>query len=381
MHRNESDAQAIASIGFHVDVTDNGTRWARHRVPNMLGQLGQDWWVWANHARFMRRRGLYVDLAANDAMVISNSFFLDRCLGWAGLCIEPNSAHWPRLRAGRSCRLDTRCASDKPEASQLSANNNDNNPLDIQGRAHIGPAARSWERTVKVECDTFANIVRPLHRSTASPTLHIDVLSLDIEGYEPTALRGFNWSEVEIDIVICENPRVGGVLVQQMGYRVLRFHEARAVSERVYLRPGFELGIEVAARRILEHYNRSEPSTLPDELQQLLLEYHTLDALPALRPSLVSTACATFVEPLTRSLRGCLTARAQRVLKQFGSKAATLSASAPLPPPPPPPPPPPMRSPRHPGRHARHEQNAAGCVSHETARDRVSCYLATSRVT
>ena len=57
-------------------------------TPNWMSAQGQDWWVWYNHARFMRRKGIYVDLAANDPIWRSNTFFFDVCMGWSGLCIQ-----------------------------------------------------------------------------------------------------------------------------------------------------------------------------------------------------------------------------------------------------------------------------------------------------
>ena len=42
------------------------------------------------HSQIFRdkQRGYFVDLAANHATFISNSFTLERDLGWNGLCIE-----------------------------------------------------------------------------------------------------------------------------------------------------------------------------------------------------------------------------------------------------------------------------------------------------
>ena len=73
--------------------------------PVFLGAHAQDLFVWYNHARFLNRRGFYVDLATNDAIARSNTYFLDRCLGWSGLCIEPNPLHHARIRRERSCEL------------------------------------------------------------------------------------------------------------------------------------------------------------------------------------------------------------------------------------------------------------------------------------
>lgn len=50
-------------------------------TPNWMGSVGQDWWVWYNHARFLTRKGVYVDLATNDPIWRSNTYFFDTCMG------------------------------------------------------------------------------------------------------------------------------------------------------------------------------------------------------------------------------------------------------------------------------------------------------------
>jgi len=50
-----------------------------------------------------KRNGYFIDLAANDAVGLSNTFALERDYDWNGLCIEPNPEYWYRL-AFRKCQ-------------------------------------------------------------------------------------------------------------------------------------------------------------------------------------------------------------------------------------------------------------------------------------
>ena len=50
-------------------------------------------------------QGLLVDSGANDFKALSNTFFFDKCLGWDGLCVEPNPAYPRESPAHRSCTL------------------------------------------------------------------------------------------------------------------------------------------------------------------------------------------------------------------------------------------------------------------------------------
>ena len=54
-----------------------------------------------------RHGGTYVDLAANDAIFRSSTYFLDACLGWKGVCVEANPATITASSSGErasSCR-------------------------------------------------------------------------------------------------------------------------------------------------------------------------------------------------------------------------------------------------------------------------------------
>ena len=49
--------------------------------------------------------GYFVDLAANDAVTLSNSYTLEQQYGWKGLCVEPNPEYHTRLLQIRSCEV------------------------------------------------------------------------------------------------------------------------------------------------------------------------------------------------------------------------------------------------------------------------------------
>ncbi len=51
------------------------------------------------------KRQLFVNLAANDALVLSNTYLLKRN-GWDGLCIEANPEYWYRLASFRNCTIN-----------------------------------------------------------------------------------------------------------------------------------------------------------------------------------------------------------------------------------------------------------------------------------
>eukprot|EP00980_Cylindrotheca_fusiformis_P008217 scaffold1736_cov127-Cylindrotheca_fusiformis.AAC.31 len=51
-----------------------------------------------------KRNGYFVDLAAKDAVRISNTYALETFFGWNGICLELNSVYWGGL-AYRKCHV------------------------------------------------------------------------------------------------------------------------------------------------------------------------------------------------------------------------------------------------------------------------------------
>lgn len=66
-------------------------------------QCGQDKIV----SRLLKdqQHGYFLDLAANDATYLSNTYLLEKDLGWRGLCVEPNPTYWPRLAQRKGCTV------------------------------------------------------------------------------------------------------------------------------------------------------------------------------------------------------------------------------------------------------------------------------------
>ena len=61
----------------------------------------------------MGKTGLYVDSGANHWERLSNTLFYDKCLGWAGICLEPNPIYVSGLKKNRSCKYFPECISDR----------------------------------------------------------------------------------------------------------------------------------------------------------------------------------------------------------------------------------------------------------------------------
>ena len=78
---------------------------------NFTSQWAQDAFVLKNFVEFddPRKDGIYVDIGAFDPFLLSSTAHFDQCLGWKGLCIEPNPRAQVSMKAYRSCEVLPYC--------------------------------------------------------------------------------------------------------------------------------------------------------------------------------------------------------------------------------------------------------------------------------
>jgi FkbM family methyltransferase len=152
-------------------------------------QFGQDAFVFFNffaHMPVNGMKGTYIDSGANSAEELSNSFVFDKCLGWKGLCIEPNIQYHADLKSKRSCTVVPKCISDQSKSV---------------GFDNAGPLGQISSNIVpNVQCSTFSEILEE-NRFPKS----IDFWSLDVEGHEMQVLNSINFQDVEIKVLLVED--------------------------------------------------------------------------------------------------------------------------------------------------------------------------------
>jgi hypothetical protein len=176
-------------------------------------QAGQDWTV----ATLLgcKYDGYFIDLAANDAMQISNTLMLERDFNWNGICIEANMQYMYGL-AKRQCKVvEGAVGGPRDEKVQFDmrgvvggivSNDTDNKQADGQVvDFHMIPLA-----------DVLEN--------ENAPSL-IDYLSLDVEGAESIVMENFPWDKYKFKVITVERPKADlqGHLTDH-GYRLLKIN-------------------------------------------------------------------------------------------------------------------------------------------------------------
>jgi FkbM family methyltransferase len=165
---------------------------SRSLVSGFTSQFGQDSTIYYN---FLAGRlangdapGFFVDVGANAPKELSNTYFLEKCLGWKGLCIEADPGLAETLRAERSCKVVNKCVDVTRTEVQFAQRGSS---------GHIATSNQEGN-VVTVACSPLATVLKE-HGLTS-----VDFLTIDIEGNELSALLGFDWESIPIEMLLIE---------------------------------------------------------------------------------------------------------------------------------------------------------------------------------
>ena len=169
---------------------------AAKAAPFAGSQVGQDALVLDMLGH--KRGGFFVDAAANDATLGSNSWVLEREYEWNGLCIEANPRYFFDL-ARRRCTLVAAVLGGTDNEIVSFASRRDHPSLSqiADRRGHVAGVSDVQQ----LPAVPLASVLR----GVGAPRT-IDYLSLDLEGAEEAALRNFPWQSYQFLTLTVERP-------------------------------------------------------------------------------------------------------------------------------------------------------------------------------
>ena len=161
-----------------------------------FAQVGQDSII----LDLLGSNGYFIDLAANDALDLTNTLALER-KGWTGLCVEPNSVYWYGL-SHRKCQVvGALVAGTKREEVKVKFRGVYGG---IVGKLDNRLANRKKEPDAAVVTRYTAPITEVLEKFQVPNT--IDYLSLDVEGSEYEIMKDFPFDKYTIRVMTVERP-------------------------------------------------------------------------------------------------------------------------------------------------------------------------------
>lgn len=185
----------------------------------MFSQFHQDYYLFTQHFKHLKRPGVYMDVASNDAIGISNSYFFDACLGWRGVCVEGNPEYYERIYRLRTCSLVPTCVARRDGTSvEFGLAGGAGGVL---GESHkhmqVWAERRKEVHTIKERCTTLERIM------SKEGFVEVDYLSLDVEGLELDVLKGMDWEKTKINVLTVEVSRdtIKGIeaYLTELGYK------------------------------------------------------------------------------------------------------------------------------------------------------------------
>lgn len=190
-----------------------------------------------------KQNGFFVDVGAYHPRRFSNTYHLYRFRGWRGINIDANPGAMKAFGRVRPEDINIEAAvSDEPrDLSFFIFNEPALNTFDPQLAAERdGLNGFSLLKTVPIQTTTLAAILRE-HAPEDRP---IDLLTVDVEGFDLQVLRSNDWQRYRPEIVLAEDVTVTfwnqiassplTMFLQQQGYEPI----ARTVRTTFYRRVG-----------------------------------------------------------------------------------------------------------------------------------------------
>lgn len=202
-------------------------------------QYGQDKII--NEEIFKNKiNGVFVEIGSHDGILLNNTYFFEKELGWRGVCIEPNPKVFQNLIKNRSaechnvallnCEGEVEYMALTGYTEMLSGivnfySDDFKTRIEQELSEHGG-----GKELIKIDCSTFNKIVEDKY-------LDIDYVSLDVEGAEEPILTSIDFSKYSIKVFTIENEQSQLAIMKfmkNMNYELF----GRAGVDDIYVKKG-----------------------------------------------------------------------------------------------------------------------------------------------
>ncbi len=172
-----------------------------------------------------KRNGIFLDVGAYDGKTLSNTYYMEKELGWTGICIEPIYDRFQELKANRENSICINaCAYNQDTvlpfyyitgyAEMLSGIYTSYTKRDLDRINR-----ESSEENRKVINVNTVQIKNLLEKHKIS---EVDYISVDVEGSELQVLEGIDFDKVKFQVLDIENNHVTDTVAKflfEKGYK------------------------------------------------------------------------------------------------------------------------------------------------------------------
>jgi len=206
-----------------------------HYLRKSKSQIRQDLFV-LSHLNF-KRNGYFVEFGATNGYDLSNTYLMEKELGWSGILVEPATVWKKDLEKNRNCNIETDCVW-KDSNSTLTFNQvtvAELSTIDSYSDADSHKDIRKEGKTYSVKTISLMDLM-----TKYNAPVHIDYLSIDTEGSEYEILNSFDFSKYTFSVITCEHnytlmrEKLYSLLTRQ-GYE--RVFEDLSLFDDWYVRP------------------------------------------------------------------------------------------------------------------------------------------------
>ena len=173
------------------------------RLPNAKGQLYQDLWVlWETGNK---RNGYFVEFGAANGVFLSNTYLLEKEMGWTGVVAEANPVFLQSIRENRSCYISEKCVFSRSgeRIGFLPARQGEKSRI-----ASIVPDDAHERKGARIATEIFVETISLNDLLTeAKAPFNIDYMSVDTEGSELEILTAFDFDRWNVRLISAEHNR------------------------------------------------------------------------------------------------------------------------------------------------------------------------------
>jgi len=171
-------------------------------------QIGQDKYYVENVINY-GINGFFLDIGAHNGVNLSNTFVLEKNLGWKGICIEANPFVFEDLKKNRSSICVNQCLWSKETMLELEFPKSNEIPegndmlvriSGLEGNDNYFSSQFQKKDKHKVKTTTLEKVL-----DLNNCPLIIDYMSIDIEGAELEVLKVFNFAKYHINFITIEH--------------------------------------------------------------------------------------------------------------------------------------------------------------------------------